>query len=250
MLGPSAGGPAFASDSSAANRVEPVPGKSVLIFSHTAGYRHDSIETGVAAMAEMVRSKGMHPVASEDVRLFSTGKLEPYRAIIFVNTTTRSKDPATDWMVGDAATHFRAWLASGGAVIGIHAASDQQYHQPWFGRMMGGWFLRHPPGTQSGRLTVADPSHPATQMLPAAFDHIDEWYAFKNFDPSVRLLLTLDPQSIGQPAGPHWPISWSKEYEGGRIFYTALGHRAETFSEQLFLKHVSGGFDWAVGAPR
>jgi uncharacterized protein len=221
--------------------------RAVLIFSHTTGFRHKSVEAGTAAMAELIRAKGMLPVVSEDISIFQQNRLSPYRAIIFVSNTTSPKSETTDWLVGDAATNFKAWLGKGGAVIGIHAASDSHYFQPWYGTMIGGWFKSHPPGTYAATLKVENAAHPSTRMLPKSFVRTDEWYAFKDFDPEVTLLVTLDPVSIGQPAGPAWPVSWSRQYGGGRIFYTSMGHTIDSFSEPLFLQHVEGGFDWAVG---
>ncbi len=223
------------------------PAHAVLVFSHTTGFRHKSVEAGAAAMAEMVRAKGLHPVVSEDISIFQQGKLAPYRAIIFLSNTTNPKEEASDWLVGEAATHFKSWLGKGGAVVGIHAASDSHFFQPWYGTMIGGWFKSHPRGTQTATLKVENAGHPATKILPKSFTRTDEWYVFRDFDPSVTLLVTLNPVSIGQPAGPAWPVSWSRKYGGGRIFYTSMGHTIESFAEPLFLKHVSGGFDWAVG---
>ncbi len=222
--------------------------QAVLIFSHTTGFRHKSIETGVSAMAELVRAKGMLPVVSEDITLFENNNLAPYRAIIFVSNTTNPKEQATDWLTGDAAVKFKAWLARGGAVVGIHAASDSHYFQPWYGGMIGGWFKSHPRGTYAATLKVADSAHLATKFLPKSYVHTDEWYSFKDFDPEVTLLVTLDPVSIGQPAGPDWPVSWSRQYGGGRIFYTSMGHTIASFSEPMFLQHVGGGLDWAIGS--
>ncbi|NJM50729.1 MAG: ThuA domain-containing protein [Sphingomonadales bacterium] len=108
--------------------------QAVLIFSHTTGFRHKSVETGVAAVAEMVRAKAMLPVASEDISIFTKGNLSAYRAIIFVSNTTNPKEEASDWLTGDAAANFKAWLGKGGSVVGIHAASDSHYFQPWYGK--------------------------------------------------------------------------------------------------------------------
>ncbi|NJM50730.1 MAG: ThuA domain-containing protein [Sphingomonadales bacterium] len=112
--------------------------------------------------------------------------------------------------------------------------------------MIGGWFQSHPRGTYAATLKVEDASHPSTKVIPKSFIRTDEWYAFKDFDPDVTLLVTLDPLSIGQPAGPPWPVSWSREYGGGRIFYTSMGHTVESFSEPVFLKHIEGGLDWTL----
>jgi uncharacterized protein len=219
----------------------------VLIFSHTTGFRHKSIEAGVAAMAEMVRAKGMIPIASEDTGIFERGDIDGFGSIILISNTTSPKDPATDWLIGKAGENFQRWLERGGAIVGIHAASDSHFFQPWYGKMIGAYFVRHPQGVRRGRLKVADGNHPATKGWPSEVVINDEWYVLRDFDPrQVNLLLSLDPASIGEPAGPAWPISWTKQYGKSRVFYTALGHAFDSYAEPRFLAHVEGGLDWAL----
>jgi uncharacterized protein len=233
----------FARDTMARPKAE---AKAVLIFSHTTGYRHKSIEPGIIALTELARKKGLTPVPSEDIAVFD-GDLSAYRAVIFINNTTKPGDPATDWFTGSKAENFQRWLRRGGAVMGIHGASDAQFSYQWYGRMMGAYFLRHPKGIHSGKLTVHDPRHRATKDWPATVSMADEWYVFKDFDAKrVNILLSLDPVSIGEPAGPAWPISWSHKHRGGRVFYTAMGHTAESYSDPRFLSHLEGGLDWVL----
>lgn len=220
---------------------------AVLIFSHTTGFRHKSIEAGVATIAEIVREKGMLPVASEDPGLFERGELAPYAAIIFISNTTRHEDASGDWLIGAADANFRKWLRDGGAVVGIHGASDSHFFQPWYGEMMGGYFERHPRGVRPGKVTVTDRRHPSVKGWSMVEPMVDEWYVFRNFDPSVNLIVTLDPASIGEPAGAAWPVSWSKTYEGARIFYTSMGHSYESYAAPQFRNHVANGLDWALG---
>ncbi len=219
---------------------------SVLIFSHTTGFRHKSIETGVSAMAEMVRKKGMVPIISEDPGIFERGEIEAFRAIILINNTTNPKEPTSDWLVGTAGDNFQRWLGKGGAVVGVHAATDSHYFQKWYGTMMGAYFQSHPKGVRTGKVTVVDPSHPSVKDWSPTEIMVDEWYVFRNFDPSVRLIATLDPVSIGEPAGEPRPIAWSKEFGGGRIFYTAMGHSNESYANPKFISHVSNGLNWAM----
>src|SRR4029453_6709484 len=51
----------------------------------------------------------------------------------------------------------------------------------------------------------------------------------------------------GGTMGKNHPISWYHEYDGGRAWYTAMGHTTESYSDPLFLRHVSGGIRWAAG---
>lgn len=218
----------------------------VLVFSKTTGWRHDSIEPAVAALQAMAEREGWQIEASEDPAVLSAG-LESYDALILLSATTDGEDPDSEWMDEAARNALQAHLRGGGAVVGVHAAADSHYHWPWYRQMIGAAFEMHPPGTPEGVLTVTDADHPATRGLPAEFARIDEWYWFSDFDAdAVRLLITLDAASIGEEGGDV-PMAWSHESEGGRVFYTAMGHTAESFEEPLFLDHLRGGISWALG---
>jgi type 1 glutamine amidotransferase len=219
--------------------------KQVLIFSHTTGYRHESIAAGIPALSRLVREQGHTPVATESPEVFTKKSLEGYDAIIFLSSTTDPEDPASEWLTGTRATALQEFVRKGGAIVGIHAASDSHYHSPWYGALIGGQFERHPPETPRGTLVVVDPSHLSTEKLPSTHVRADEWYKIRNRDPKARLLLTLDPKSIGEQ-GTAWPISWTRTQGSGRIFYTALGHTSESYSDPYFLRHVQGGLAWSL----
>ena len=74
----------------------------------------------------------------------------------------------------------------------------------------------------------------------------DEWYYFDDYDPTSRLLVTLDPASIGEKDVNPNPMSWAREVDGSRVFYTAMGHTKESYSDPWFLRHVADGLDWVL----
>lgn len=221
-------------------------GARILVFSHTSGYRHESIDVALPALRRLIEEEGGVVTLSEDPAVLDPGQLAGFDAIIFLSSTTDPLRPESEWLTGPRRNSLQAFVRRGGGIVGIHAASDSHYHWPWYGEMLGGRFDRHPPGTVRGRLSVADADHPATARLSRTISHTDEYYAIRDFRPGSRLLLTLDPASIGEPAGAPWPMSWTREFEGGRIFYTALGHTAETYSEPFFLDHLRGGLRWVT----
>ena len=218
----------------------------VLIFSHSTGYRHASIESGVAAVKAIGERAGMVMVASADPDIFSDAGLKEFDAIVFVSNTTKPKEPESEWFTGARGAALQAFVHRGGGVVGIHAAADSHYHWPWFGKLMGGRFVRHPPGTPEGVVTVVDPRHPSTRGLARSVKRVDEWYYYDDFNPQVRLLVVLDPQSIGEKDVNPNPVSWAREFEGGRVFYTAMGHTPETYSDPNFLNHLAGGLAWVL----
>ncbi|KAA5805113.1 ThuA domain-containing protein [Alkalicaulis satelles] len=233
---------------SACAQPEPVreePGARVLVFSHTTGWRHDSIEAGVEALELMASQQGWSFEASEDPAVFDQGALDRTDVLVLLSSTT-GDTPESEWLTDEGRTALQAFVRAGGGVAAIHAAADAHYHWPWYRQMIGAAFEMHPPGTPDGDLSVVDSDHPATRELPEAFTRTDEWYWFSDFDGSVRLLMTLDAASIGEEGGDV-PMAWAHEFEGGRVFYTALGHTRESFTEPLFLEHVRGGIAWAAG---
>jgi type 1 glutamine amidotransferase len=217
----------------------------VLIFSRTAGFRHESIETGVAAIADLGRLHGFETVHTENAAVFDVANLENFDVVVWLNTTG-------DVLDDDQQEAFESFVRNGGGFVGIHSASDTEYDWPWFGDLLGGraWFLGHPP-VQSARLVCEDHDHPSTAHYPDAFEFTDEWYNFRN-NPrgEVHVLLTLDEMSYspGDGAmGADHPFAWYHQFDGGRAWYTGLGHRHETFADDSFRAHILGGIQWAAG---
>ncbi|MEO7714330.1 MAG: ThuA domain-containing protein, partial [Gemmatimonadaceae bacterium] len=137
-----------------------------------------------------------------------------------------------------------------GGWVGIHSATDTEYDWPWYGRLAGAWFNGHPnnPNVQHGKFRVLDKNHPSTAGLPDRWDHEDEFYNFKSIDPTIRVLVDIDETSYrGGTNGDRHPMSWYHDVDGGRAFYTNMGHTEATFTEPLFLQHLLGGLRYAMG---
>ena len=219
----------------------------VLLFSHSTGYRHGSIETGVAAIQGLGAREKIAMVPSEDPNVFTDEGLRDFDAIVFLSTSTDPKKPESEWFQGARREALQAFVRRGGGIVGIHAASDSHYHWPWYGRLIGGRFTSHPPGTPEGTIRVVDPKHRANKGLPATVRRVDEWYYFDDYNPEAKLLVTLDPASIGEKDVNPNPVSWTHEFEGARVFYTAMGHTNESFTDRNFLTHLAGGLRWVLG---
>lgn len=213
-------------------------GGAILIYSGTTGYRHDSIPFGIDAITAIAKRRGLAVVASEDPSMFSTATLHRFRAVVLLSCTTNPKDPASEWLVGDRRTAFRNFVEQGGGVLAIHAAADSHYNWPWYGKLIGGRFERHPSGTPRG--TIRSIATGETRQ------RTDEWYYFNDFDPTSKLLVTLDPASIGERDVNPKPVSWTRTLGRGRVFYTAMGHTKESYSEPWFLQHIADGLDWVL----
>lgn len=221
----------------------------VLIYSGSTGFRHDSIPAGVEAVKGIATRLGYSFDATEDPEVFTAGKLAAYKAIVFVSTTTDPKKPESEWFVGARRDALVGFLKAGNGVVGLHAAADSHYHWGWYGQMMGAYFERHPKGTPKATQTVVDANFPATAKLPKTITRNDEWYYYKDFDPTLHVLITVDPATIGEgeaDVNPN-PQAWYHEFGGGRVFYSGLGHTSESYSEPYIIDLISGGLKYAVG---
>ena len=219
---------------------------SVLVFSKTSGFRHSSISDGIALIQSLGAANNFSVATTEDANAFTPANLSQYAVVVWLSTTGDVLD-ATQQAV------FEAYIQQGGAWVGIHAATDCEYDWPWYGQLIGNdaWFRSHP-SIQDATLVVDDASHISTQNLPASFTFNDEWYNFReNPRPAVNVLLTIDESSYNPGAnamGADHPMSWHHEFDGGRAWYTALGHRSETFADARFQSHLLGGILWAANA--
>ena len=163
----------------------------VLVFSKTDGFRHASIEAGKTAFAKMATDKGFSIDFTEDATQFNTANLKKYNAVVFLSTTG-------DVLNDEQQVQFERYIEAGGGFVGIHAAADCEYDWPWYGKLVGAWFLDHPStpsNIQKGKFYVADKNSFATKDMPDSFERTDEFYSFKDIDPSIHVLVKINETS-------------------------------------------------------
>ncbi len=214
----------------------------VLVFSKTMAFRHASIPAGIAAIQKLGADNHFAVDTTENAAAFSEENLKQYSAVIFLSTTGDVLDAAQE-------AAFERYIQAGGGYVGIHAATDTEYDWGWYGKLAGAYFLSHPAGTPEADFHIKATNHPATSFFQDTVWHrTDEMYNFKKINPDLNVLLTIDESTYqGGLNGDYHPMAWYHEYDGGRAFYTALGHTDESFSEELYLKHVLGGITYAIG---
>jgi cytochrome c len=217
-----------------------------LVFTKTAGFRHDSIPAAVEAMRELGAQSHIRIDATEDGAVFTDAGLRPYHVVVFLLTTGDVLDDRQQ-------EAFRRYVRAGGGFAGVHSASDTEHDWPWYGGLVGAYFKTHPP-VQPATITVTDPRDASTRALPRRWPRTDEWYGFTaNPRGRVRVLATIDESSYApgdSSMGSDHPIAWSHLFDGGRAWYTAGGHTRESYSEPLFRSHLLGGLLWAAGPPK
>lgn len=220
---------------------DPAHTKRVLVFSKTAGFRHDSIPEGVEAVRQLGRANGFTVDTTEDAGAFTGRNLSRYDAVVFMSTTGDVLDAAQQ----DA---FEGFIRHGGGYVGVHAAADTEYDWAFYGGLAGAWFQNHP-AIQPATVNVEDRAHPATSHLGRTWERTDEWYNYRS-DPRDRahVLASLDETSYtgGTMNGDH-PIAWCQDYQGGRAFYTGGGHTKESYADPAFRQHLLGGIRWVIG---
>jgi type 1 glutamine amidotransferase len=211
---------------------------SMLVFSKTAGFRHDSIAAGLTMLTTLAAANDFEVVASEDAAIFNDEDLDQFQIVFFLNTTDDILDAGQQ-------TAMENFIKKGRGFAGCHAAGDTEdgFGWAWYEDLLGSTYTTHGAANTPGTLEVEPGSgnHPAVKDLPTSWNRNDEWYLFKrdvSALPGVQVLLRFSEDDR--------PMSWTREWDGGRTFYTAGGHDSAAFAEDLFQKHVLGGVLWAA----
>jgi type 1 glutamine amidotransferase len=225
----------------ASNQAAATPRPAILVFSRTTGYHHMSIPDAIAAVEEDGRLDGYDVVATVDPNAFTAANLAHFRAIVFLLTTGTVLDAAQK-------AAMERFIRHGGGWLGVHSASDTEYHWPFYGQLVGAYFKHHP-GIQTATVHVLDHTNLATKDLPALWTRTDEWYDFRsNPTGHVHVLATVDERTYkGGEMGADHPIAWCHEDLGGRALYTAMGHTSASYHEPLFLAHLRGALQYVLG---
>jgi cytochrome c len=213
----------------------------VLVFTKTAGYVHASIPNGVAAIKKLGAENDFEVDTTSNANFFNQDSLDRYAAVIFLHTTGNILDYRQE-------AAFERYIQSGGSYVGIHAAADAEYDWGWYGRLAGGWFSSHPE-QQTAKFIIKDKDFGATSFFKdSVWTRKDELYNYKKLNPDIHVVLTIDESTYkGGTNGAFHPMSWYHEFDGGRAFYTALGHTEESWTEDNYLKHLLGGIKYAIG---
>ncbi|GAA5145592.1 hypothetical protein GCM10023340_15170 [Nocardioides marinquilinus] len=232
--------------------VERAPRFDVLVFSRTAGFRHESIDEGRAAIRELGRRHGFSVTTTESPRAFTDANLRRFEAVVWLSTTG-------DVLARPQQRAFQRYVRAGGGYVGVHAAADTEHDWPWYGRLVGAWFRNHP-AIQRATVRVENRRTPSSCFLPRAWSRTDEWYNFRAPRPGSRadvsprgrvtVIARLDESTYDEHDGTarpdDHPIAWQHRFEGGRAWYTGGGHTEESYAEPRFRRHLLGGIRWAV----
>lgn len=219
-----------------------------LLFTKTDGFHHESINEGVTAIRLLAQRNTFQVDWEENAGVFNDKDLEKYQVIIFLSTTGNILNE-------EQQAAMEKFIRAGKGFVGIHSASDTEYDWPWYNKLVGMMFKIHP-AQQTAWLNVEDSNFPGMERFPKRLLWTDEWYDFSDRKAdNLHFLVSIDEKSYNPYAkwgdketkgmGFH-PISWYHSHDGGRAFYTALGHIPLTYKDQTFLDHLYGGIWWAA----
>jgi type 1 glutamine amidotransferase len=220
-----------------------------LLVTTTKGWHHESVHYGVIALKELAVRNYFDVVLLENPNGFTDNYLEQFQVIIFLNTTGDVLDSAQQKVM-------ERFIQSGKGYVGIHSASDTEYDWDWYTKLVGRMFHIHPV-IQTAKLNILDPGFSGLQGFANNKLWTDEWYEFGPEKISgLNYILAVDETSYnakvqwgekkGAGMGKLHPIAWYHNYDGGRSFYTALGHLPAVYSDAAFLNHLYAGILWAA----
>lgn len=222
---------------------------NVLVYTKNGkGYVHDNIPAAVASIREMGAQHGFNVEVSDDPAIFTEENLKKYNALIFTSTNNDVFDTEAQKVA------FMRYTQAGGGFVGIHSVTGTERKWDWFKRLVGGTFVRHAP-MQKFKQLIVDKNHLSTSFLPEHWENEDECYYITTINPDIHVLLAHDLSTVNDKAKPDiygnsFPSAWCHEFDGGRQWYTALGHRGAMYSDPLFRKHILGGIQWVVQGNR
>ncbi len=213
------------------------PQPRVLVFTRTTGWHHDSIPTAIAALQRLGAQEGLAVDHSEDASDFNDKNLQRYRAVVFANTTGDVLDATQQ-------AAMESFVRAGGGYMGVHSAADTEYDWPWYGQLVGAWFKGHPPGLQTTKVVFERDGVPTA----SAWTVTDEIYNYRSNPRSmVQVTATVDERDYqGGTMGADHPIAWCHSYDGGRAWYTGLGHEIKLYADPQFEAQLKRGLRYAV----
>jgi len=240
--------------------------RKILYFTRSAGFEHsvvrrrgDQLSHSEKVMVEEGRKHGVEVVCTKDGRVFDED-LDQFAAIAFYTSgdLTRPNKRGTPPMSIDGKKRLLDAIAAGKGFVGFHAASDsfhsagprnenQTEVDPYIA-MLGGEFISHGP-QQEATMRVTSATFPGTEGLGRSFKLLEEWYALKNFAKDLHVILVQETEGMrgAQYARPPFPSTWARRHGEGRVFYTAMGHREDVWTNPTFQQIVLGGFSWVLG---
>lgn len=233
-----------------------VPRKRVLAIGAVKGWQHDATSHGLATVWKLGQDSGLWDTyIRTDTQLLTKKKLDLnaknldyFDAVLFYTTGELDMDESQK---ADLLNFIRQ---DGKGFIGVHSATDTFYTWPEYGEMIGGYFDLHPWNQFQAPILVEDPDNPIVRHFPKEFRVMDEIYQFKNYSRDrVRVLMRMDAAKLPlnvkgvKRTDGDFAIAWIRNYGKGRVFYSTLGHREDSWDRPDVQKMWTEAIKWALG---
>ena len=223
--------------------------KKVLIYTKNGkGFVHKNIPASIKVLEKICVDNGWAFESTDDASVFTEEKISTFDVLVFSNTNNETFDTQEQKDV------FKKYIQSGGGFVGVHSACGSERQWPWFWANLGGKFEFHPPQEEFD-IKIIDKKHGSTKHLPMTWKWFDECYFLNELNPDIHVLMAVDIRSLNQDKikkyntrrfGDYFPLAWCHEFDGGRQWYTAIGHNDDHYEDENFVKHLTGGIKWAM----
>jgi glucose/arabinose dehydrogenase/type 1 glutamine amidotransferase len=231
----------------AAAAVTPTVPVKILVFHGPVAAQSDPVTQAVKAIQQLGKQNHFTVDESQDPASFTEANLAQYRDVVFL-----SADSVT--LTADQESAFQSYIRAGNGFVGIHDAARAQPDSTWFTGLIGTRPTTSPDNVQQAVVEVSDQVHPATKDLPLEWTRSDQWL---NWSPNpvytVHTVARVRERSyVPGPGANGWdhPISWCRDYDGGRSFYTGMGRTDASYRDPRFMGHLLGAIGWTSGMVR
>ncbi len=205
---------------------------SILVITETEGWVHESIGSGLNLIEDIGNKNNFNVYYSDDSSVITYDNLKNINSIVFLNTTGNI-------LSNKEQNVMEEFIRSGRGFLGVHSAADTEYDWDWYGNLVGAYFRSHPDVMPAKIITI---ENKITNHLDSEWKIEDEWYNLNYTNENIKILLNLDESSYEGGDHPDYhPITWYHEYDGGRSFYTGLGHTNEVYKDNRFIKLLEKG---------
>lgn len=226
--------------------------KLLVFHAQWSDFKHNSMSKGIEMFKSMAIKQSFDLDVTEEPTVFTDANLEQYDAIAFLLTQG-------NFFNDKQKSAFQNFIRSGKGYVGLHCADNTLNDWDWYNDMLGSTF-KGDMWTDALPLIILDENNPSTKDLPNPWIvsqqyRKNNWF-FDEYTHEFDVLIKVDPAFYEGHIGTgsdDWsnqsfiPYVYTHEYEGGRVWYGAMGHSGETFENSNMINLISWGVDYAFG---
>jgi type 1 glutamine amidotransferase len=230
--------------------------ENVLIYSKSAWYEHATLSATNHWFFHFGLDNGVNIDQTDDPSKLNLDDLSRYQVLVLNSTTNFGEGLSKEQREA-----LITWFRQGHGIVAIHAAAVHHGVWDWYAALVGCDFAAD--SDRAPARLVVDPAaldNPAVKRFAPEFRLNEEWLCFDHAvtgQPNVNVLMRLDESTFDpvrakfremnvKPMGADHPAAWTRETEGGRFFYTAIGHDARALNTDFGRRHILEALRWAA----